>query len=423
MKENLLHFIWKLQLFSYEKIKCTNGESISINTKGVQNFNAGPDFLNAKIEINGQLWAGNVEIHVNASDWYLHHHETDESYDTVILHVVWDHDVEVFRKTNKPIPTLELKNYISQDLLKKYDALFSKNKKWMNCENTISLTNNFILLHWFERLYVERLEHKSNQIQKVFKSTNNNWEATLFIMLAKNFGLKTNSDAFLNFANSFDFSILRKVSSNLIQLEALFFGQAGLLSNNYESNYYDILRKEYAYLKVKFNLTPISIGQVQFFRLRPNNFPTIRLSQLALLYHNYPNLFSKIIEIQSINEYYELLNVSTSPFWESHYTFEKESKKSIKNLTKSFIDLLVINTLIPIQFLYLKSLGKNDFSEVIEIIEAVKPEKNSIITKFNEMKVKSKSAFDTQALIQLKNEYCNKQNCLVCEIGKDLLGK
>ena len=423
MKENLLHFVWKLQLFSSEKIECTNGENISIITKGLQNFNSGPDFLNAKIEINGQLWAGNIEIHVNASDWYLHNHEIDENYDTVILHVVWDHDVEVFRKTNSTIPTLELQNYISQDLLKKYDALFSKNKKWINCENTISLTNNFTLLHWLERLYVERLEHKSNQIQKVLKSTNNNWEATLFIMLAKNFGLKINSDSFLNFANSFDFSILRKVSSNLIQLEALFFGQAGLLSNNCESNYYDILRKEYAYLKVKFNLTPISIGQVQFFRLRPNNFPTIRLSQLALLYHNYPNLFSKIIEKQSINEYYELLNISTSPFWESHYTFEKESKKSIKKLTKSFIDLLLINTLIPMKFLYLKSLGKNDFSEVIDIIEAIKPEKNGIISKFNEIKVKSKSAFDTQALIQLKNEYCNKQNCLVCEIGKDLLGK
>jgi len=423
MKENLLHFVWKLQLFSSEKIECTNGENISIITKGLQNFNSGPDFLNAKIEINGQLWAGNIEIHVNASDWYLHNHEIDENYDTVILHVVWDHDVEVFRKTNSTIPTLELQNYISQDLLKKYDALFSKNKKWINCENTISLTNNFTLLHWLERLYVERLEHKSNQIQKVLKSTNNNWEATLFIMLAKNFGLKINSDSFLNFANSFDFSILRKVSSNLIQLEALFFGQAGLLSNNCESNYYDILRKEYAYLKVKFNLTPISIGQVQFFRLRPNNFPTIRLSQLALLYHNYPNLFSKIIEKQSINEYYELLNISTSPFWESHYTFEKESKKSIKKLTKSFIDLLLINTLIPMKFLYLKSLGKNDFSEVIDIIEAIKPEKNVIISKFNEIKVKSKSAFDTQALIQLKNEYCNKQNCLVCEIGKDLLGK
>lgn len=423
MKENLLHFIWKLQLFSSEKIECTNGESISIIAKGLQNFNSGPDFLNAKIEINGQLWAGNVEIHVNSSDWYLHNHEVDENYDSVILHVVWNHDIGVFRKTNTLIPTLELQNYISQEVLKKYDALFSKNKKWINCENTISSTDNFILSHWFERLYVERLEQKSNQIQKVLKTTNNNWEATFFVMFAKNFGLKTNGDSFMNFASSFDFSILRKVSSNLIQLEALFFGQAGLLSNSCESKYYEKLKKEYDFLKVKFNLTPVSNGQVHFFRLRPNNFPTIRLSQLALLYYSSQNLFSKIIEIQSIDAYYELFNISTSPFWETHYTFEKESKKSVKKLTKPFIDLLLINTIIPIKFLYLKSLGKNDFSEVIRIIEAIKPEKNSIISKFNEIKVKNKNAFDTQALIQLKNEYCNQQLCLNCEIGKELLRK
>lgn len=423
MKENLLHFIWKLQLFSSEKIACTNGESISIIAKGLQNFNSGPDFLNAKIEINEQLWAGNVEIHVNSSDWYLHNHEVDENYDSVILHVVWEHDIVVFSKTNTLIPTLELQNYISQDVLKKYNALFSKNKKWINCENTISSTDNFILSHWFERLYVERLEQKSNQIQKVLKATNNNWEATFFVMFAKNFGLKTNGDSFMNFASSFDFSILRKVSSNLIQLEALFFGQAGLLSSSCESKYYEKLKKEYDFLKVKFNLTPVSNGQVQFFRLRPNNFPTIRLSQLALLYHSSQNLFSKIIEMQSIEAYYELLNISTSPFWETHYTFEKESKKCVKKLTKPFIDLLLINTIIPIKFLYMKSLGKNDFSEVIKIVTSIKPEKNSIISKFNEIKVKNESAFDTQALIQLKNEYCNKQLCLNCEIGKELLRK
>ena len=176
-------------------------------------------------------------------------------------------------------------------------------------------------------------------------------------MLAKNFGLKTNSDAFLNFANSFDFSILRKVSSNLIQLEALFFGQAGLLSNSYESIYYDILRKEYAYLKVKFNLTPISIGQVQFFRLRPNNFPTIRLSQLASLYRLHQNLFSKLMQVSKIEDFYSLIAVSVSSFWQNHYTFETISKKSTKRLSKSFIDLLIINTIIPLKFVYEKNRG------------------------------------------------------------------
>ena len=208
-----------------------------------------------------------------------------------------------------------------------------------------------------------------------------------------------------------------------MQLEALFFGQAGLLQNTYESAYFETLKKEYAYLQIKFKIAPIGAGQVQFFRLRPNNFPTIRLSQLTSIYYLHQNLFSKIIEIQTVEGFYELLNVSTSSFWESHYTFEKESKKSIKKLTKSFIDLLLINTIIPIKFMYLKSLGKTDFSALLAIIEAIKPEKNTIVSKFIDLKIKAINAFETQALLQLKNEYCNQQRCLDCEIGKELLGK
>ena len=421
MKENLLHFIWKLKLFSHKNLETTNSEIIEIISTGTENANSGPDFLNAKIRINKQLWAGNVEIHINSSDWYIHSHEIDENYDSVILHVVWEHDIEVFRKTNKTLVTLELKNYIEDGLLNNYKQLFSKNKKWINCENDISSVDSFVLKHWFERLYFERLEDKSLQIQQIFDSTNKNWEATLFILLAKNFGLKINSDAFMNFASSLDFSLVRKISSSAEQLEALFFGQAALLNNDFESEYFKKLKEEYAYLNLKFKLTPISNGQIQFFRLRPNNFPTIRLSQLAVLYYNYQNLFSKVIEINTIEGFYDLFTISTSKFWETHYTFEKESKKSIKRLTKSFIDLLLVNTIIPLKFLYLKSLGKSNFSSVILLIEEIKPEKNTIISKFNDYKIKSTNAFETQALLQLKNEYCNKQNCLQCEIGKELL--
>lgn len=421
MKENLLHFIWKLKLFSSNKLQTIHGEIIEIISTGIENVNGGPDFLNAKIVIDKQLWAGNIEIHINSSDWYVHNHEIDGNYDSIILHVVWEHDVEIFRKTNEAIATLELKNYISKDLLNKHRQLFSKTKKWINCENDIITINSFVFTHWFERLYFERLEQKSGQIQRILTNTNNNWEATLFVLLAKNFGLKINADAFMNFATSLDFSIVRKVSSNSEQLEALFFGQAGLLSNDYESGYFEELKKEYSYLKSKFHLIPISKGQIQFFRLRPNNFPTIRLSQLVELYHNYQNLFSKVIEINTVEGYYDLLNVSTSSYWETHYTFETASKKSVKKLTKSFVDLLLINTIIPLKFVYLKSLGRTDFSSLITIIEQIKPEKNTIISMFNEHKIKSNNAFETQALLQLKNEYCNKQRCLHCSIGKELL--
>jgi uncharacterized protein DUF2851 len=421
MKENLLQFIWKLKLFSSNKLRTVNGEIIEIISIGTENLNSGPDFLNAKIVINKQLWAGNVEIHINSSDWYVHHHETDENYDSIILHVVWEHDVEVFRKTNQAISTLELKNYVSKDLLINYNQLLGNTKNWIHCEKSINTIDPFVFKHWIERLYFERLEQKSTLIQQILKITNNNWEATLFVLLAKNFGLKVNADSFMNFATSLDFSIVRKVSSNPEQLEALFFGQAGLLYSNYESVYFRKLKATYEYLKVKFKLTPISKGQIQFFRLRPTNFPTIRLSQLALLYSTYQHLFSKVIEITTIDGFYDLLNSSTSLFWETHYTFETTSKKSAKKLTKSFIDLLLINTIIPLKFMYLKSLGKSNFSSVITVINQIKPEKNTIIGKFKELNINSNNAFETQALLQLKNEYCNKQLCLKCSIGKELL--
>jgi hypothetical protein len=334
---------------------------------------------------------------------------------------VWEHDVDVYRKTNEPIVTLELKKFISKEVLLNYEKLFSKNKNWINCENDIKSINSFVFKNWIERLYIERLEEKSEHIQDVFARLNNNWEATLFVLIAKNFGLKINADAFLNFASSFDFSIVRKVSYNQQSIEALFMGQAGLLSNNIESDYYTQLKKTYEFLQVKFKIEPISKGQVQFFRLRPNNFPTIRFSQLASIYHENQNLFSKLIELETLKDFYELLSVSTSKFWEDHYTFEKKSKKCSKKLTKPFIDLLLINTIVPLKFMYLKSIGKSDFSTLLSLIEQIKPEKNAIISKFQDLKINSVNAFETQALLQLKNEYCNKQLCLKCSIGKELL--
>lgn len=421
MKENLLHFIWKLQLFAYKKLQTIAQENIQIISPGLHNLNSGPDFFNAKVFINEQLWAGNVEIHVKSSDWYLHNHEINENYDSVVLHVVWEHDVDVYRKDNTLIPTVELKNYISLKVLDNYKALFNENKKWINCENSISLVDDFIKTHWLERLYFERLEQKSVFMGELLKVTNNNWEAVLFVMLAKNFGMKVNGDAFYSLATSFNFSIVRKLATNNLQLEALFFGQAGLLTKTCESVYFENLKEEYKFLKVKFKLNPISKGQVQFFRLRPNNFPTIRLSQLASLYHFHQNLFSKIMEIETIEDYYKLFEIETSPFWKTHYTFETESKKSLKKITKAFVDLILINTVIPLKFWYLKSLGKTDFSLLLAIMDKIKPEKNSVISKFESYKIKPENAFETQALLQLKNEYCSKQLCLECEFGKELL--
>jgi hypothetical protein len=421
MKENLLHFIWKLKLFAVSKLVSVAGEKITVISAGNQNLNTGPDFENAKILIDDQLWYGNVEIHVKSSHWYAHNHEIDDRYNSIILHVVWEHDVPVFRNKNIEITTLELKNFISLNLLDSYANLFNKNTNWINCENQIKLTDEFVFNHWIERLYIERLEVKALAIEQILNKTENNWEATLFIMMAKSFGLKINGEAFYNFAVSVNFEIVRKVSHNLVQLEALFFGQAGLLHDTVDSSYYVKLQNEYKFLQSKYKLSPISSNQVQFFRLRPQNFPTIRLSQLAVLYHKLPNLFAQLMEFKQINQFYNLLGVSTTDFWKTHYTFNKVTVFSSKRLTKSFIDLLLINTIIPLKFVYLKFIGKQNFNTLLDVLSELKPEKNSIISNFNSIDIKSENALKTQALLQLKNEYCNKKRCLECEIGKHIL--
>lgn len=340
----------------------------------------------------------------------------------MILHVVWEHDTEIFRKDNTAIPTLQLKDFISKEVLNNYEKLFSKTEKWINCENDFASIDDFVLRNWLERLYFERLERKAEVIQELLKKTKNDWEAVLFIMLTKNFGLKVNGESFLSLAQSIEFSIVRKTQSNQQTLEALLFGQAGLLEEDYQSAYYLKLVKDYQFLKQKFKLDNNQVLPVQFFRLRPPNFPTIRISQLARLYRNHQNLFSKVIETNKLNDFYDLFNVATSEFWKTHYTFQKQSKSTTKVLANSFIDLLLINTILPIKFCYAKQKGQDVDAVILEIANEISSEKNSIISAFNQLKKISKSSLDSQALIQLKTEYCSKNKCLQCAIGNKLVG-
>lgn len=421
MQEDFLHYIWKYKKFDFSNLKSTTNESILVASVGQHNLNAGPDFFNAQLTIGQQLWAGNVEIHIKSSDWFLHNHEQDKAYDNVILHVVWEHDTEVFRKDNTAIPTLQLKDFTNKAVLNNYEKLFSKNGKWINCENDFATVDDFVLNNWLERLYLERLERKSEVIQQLLNTTKNDWEAVFFIMLAKNFGLKVNGEAFFSIAKSIDFSIVRKTQSNIKSLEALFFGQAGLLEDDIQSAYYLELVKDYQFLKHKFKLENHQVLPLQFFRLRPPNFPTIRLSQLASLYVNHKNLFSKVIETNALSDFYKLFNVSTSEFWKTHYTFQKESTSSIKVLTKSFIDLLLINTILPIKFCYSKEKGQDNNAVFLEIANQMASEKNSIIDAFNRLKKVATSSLHSQALIQLKTEYCSKHKCLQCAVGSKLI--
>lgn len=420
MKEDFLHYLWKYKKFDATALKTTDGHEVAIINSGQYTQLAGPDFFNAQVVIDNQKWAGNVEIHIKSSDWYLHNHERDDNYDSVILHVVWEHDSEIFRKDNSEIPVLELKNYVSKVIVENYQQLMIP-KSWIFCEKQIKETDDFVLKNWQERLFFERLERKSNPIIELANQTKNDWEAVLFQMLAKNFGLNTNGEIFLKIAQSIPYNIVRKESFEVENLEALIFGNAGLLDTEKEDNYYKDLKFRFFYLLHKYQIEKTIIEPVQFFKHRPDNFPTIRLSQLANLYHKQQNLFSKIINISDIELVYDLFHISVSDYWKTHYSFDKESTKKSKLLSKSFVDLLIINTIIPIKFAYAKSLGKEISEDLIDLLNQVAPENNSIIDKFAAFGIKSKSAFETQALLQLKNEYCNKSRCLDCAVGSNLM--
>lgn len=275
--------------------------------------------------------------------------------------------------------------------------------------------------NWLERMFLERLERKSLPIQELLTETENDWEAVLFCLLAKNFGLNTNGETFLKVAKSIPFSIIRKESLDVSYLEALLFGQSNLLPLNPEDNYTKDVQSWYDYLVLKYKIKSIPFEPVQFFKHRPDNFPTIRLAQLCMLYHLHRNLFSKIIAAESVNSIYKLFEISVSPYWKIHYTFEKVSPKKEKYLSRSFIDLIIINTIIPIQFAYAKSLGKDASEQLIEWISQLVAEKNTIIDKFAFFGIETKNAFQSQALLQLKNEYCNHKKCLHCAIGLELI--
>lgn len=422
MKEDFLHYVWKYKLFVLKNLQTTSNESIDIVKSGTHNYNSGPDFLNAALKIGAQRWFGNVEIHLKSSDWFAHNHEKDPNYDAVILHVVWEDDVAVYAKNNQPLPTLVLKGKIDKLLLDNYLQLIHSKSKWIPCENEIADVDSFLFENWKERLYFERLERKANEIKTILEDNNSDFEATLFVLLCKNFGLKVNGAAFLQLANSFDFSILKKIRTNKLQFTALLFGQAGFLMDTIEDSYFNSLKIEYNFLQQKFNLKPISKQYFSFFRMRPTNFSTIRIAQLIALYFAHQHLFLQLMEAKTKEDFYKIFDFRIDDFWKNHFTFDKVSKKtSTKKISKAFVDLLLINTVIPLKFLYQKSRGEVVEDEFIALLKSLKSEKNSITEKFTSLNVVSKNAFDSQALLQLKNEYCTLKKCLHCVVGQRVL--
>lgn len=421
MPEEFLQYIWEQQLFNTQNLKTTSGQSIEIIHTGKRNHDSGPDFFNAKIKLNGTVWAGNVEIHKNSSDWFLHHHENDKAYDNVVLHVVEKNDKAVFRSSGEELPVFEIE--YPEHLKTNYQSLLNA-ETWIACEAQFHKINPVLLQLGFNRLMIERLENKTIEIIERLKQNNNDWNETFYQMLARMFGFKVNNLPFELLAKSLPVQILAKHKNNLFQMEALLFGNSGLLNQQLlGDDYYLQLREEFSFLYNKYNLAPIEGHLWKFLRLRPVNFPTIRISQLAALIHRSHGLFSKIIDIGSLQELKELFNVQASEYWNSHYNFNKAtSKTTVKKLGESAVNILIVNVVVPFLFVYGENQNKRHLqNRALEFLEKLPPEKNSIVKKWQDLGVECRSAFESQALIQLKNLYCEKKNCLNCQIGVKLV--
>lgn len=416
MTERLLQYIWQFQYFNRNNLVTEEGEALQVIHPGSINSNQGPDFTGAKIKINETTWAGSIEIHINTSDWKNHKHSGDKNYKNVILHVVWRHGINL----NLPCSTLVLQDKVPKLLLNKYDELMNAHN-FIACENHIQQVNSLTWQSWKERLLVERLQQRTELIFEQLQKNNNHWEETFWCLLAKNFGIKLNSIAFERIAQSVPVNILAKHKDQIHQLEALLFGQAGLLDEVFTEDYPVLLQKEYRFLKKKYNLQKIE-GSMIFLRMRPSNFPSVRLAQLAMLVHSSLHLFSKIKEAVDLRSIKQLLQVTANDYWHYHYVFEETTAFKRKKLGDQMIENILINTVVPILFAYGHYHHENAYKDkALHWLEHIKAEKNSITNGFEILQVENKNAFDSQALIQLRNEYCNKKRCLDCSVGNKLI--
>ncbi len=413
--EDLLQFIWKhCFIEKRSELKTTESEPLQIIETGTLNTNSGPDFLNAKLKIGDTLWAGNIELHLKASDWLRHKHDENPTYKKIILHVVYENDVMV----DSDSATVELKNHIRPSMLERYEQLMRIDKQ-IPCQTHLKDIGKLRKTHMLERVLIERLERKTQIIEELLSKTNNHWEAVFYILIARNFGLKINQEPFQKIAENTPLKLFAKHKNQLTHIEAILFGQAGFLENDFDEPYFLELKKEYAFLKQLYSLKNIPVHRINFLRLRPANFPTIRLAQLAKLLYQSSHLLSKILETKNLKELIKLFDVEASEYWNTHYRFNVCSETdSVKRLGRSFVELLIINTVIPFVFIYGKSKGENQYcNRAMHWLEELKPEKNNITKAMKSAGFELKSAKDSQALIELKTNYCDSKQCLNCRIG------
>ncbi|MGQ7867954.1 DUF2851 family protein [Sunxiuqinia sp. sy24] len=420
MNEVFLQFVWKHRLFNATSLKTEDGEVVEVVHPGQSNTDAGPDFFNSRIKIGDTTWAGNVEIHQKASDWYVHQHEQDAAYDNVVLHVVRENDAEVKTTGGEVVPAVVL--HYPVHLEENYHKLLQSDR-WIACADRFHEADPMALQIRFHGLMVERLQQKTQAIVDQLQQNKNDWNETFYQFLARNFGLKTNALPFELLARALPIQILAKHKNDLFQLEALLFGTAGLLNEQLlGDDYFLSLRKEYVFLYKKYRLKPIEAYLWKFLRLRPVNFPTVRLAQFAALVHHSSALFSNLVEKDNMSEIRELFRVQASDYWDTHYRFNKASGKRPKVLGDVAFQNILINTVVPFLFVYGEYHNQQQLKDkALMFLEKLPAENNSIISNWKELGVSVRSAFDSQALIQLKNSYCTPKKCLQCHLGVKLI--
>ena len=417
--EQLLHYVWKHKIFPLKELKTTTGQQVEVIDTGLANTDAGPDFFNAKLKLDGVLWIGNIEIHERSSDWFKHGHHADAGYDSVILHIASEIDTEISRSNGERIPQIQL---ICPEAVRTNYKELLETDSYPPCYRIIPSLPPFTAHSWMTALQMERFEQKATLLNERLKRCQGNWEDAFFITLARNFGFGLNGDAFETWAHRLPFRAVDKHRNDLFQIEAIFFGQAGILEDSDGDGYYLRLKKEYTYLQHKFGLIPMDASLWRFLRLRPANFPHIRIAQLACLYHRAYGLLSRIMETETLQGVRDILKGGTSEYWLTHYTFGGSSPSRPKTLSNTSLDLLIINTVVT--FLYAYGLHKGNrvlCARAGSFLEELKAENNYITRMWEQCGMKASNAADSQALIQLKKEYCDKKKCLYCRIGYEYL--
>lgn len=417
--EQLLHYVWKHKIFPLKELKTTTGQQVEVIDTGLANTDAGPDFFNAKLKLDGVLWIGNIEIHERSSDWFKHGHHADTGYNSVILHIASEIDTEISRSNGERIPQIQL---ICPEAVRTNYKELLETDSYPPCYRIIPSLPPFTAHSWMTALQMERFEQKATLLNERLKRCQGNWEDAFFITLARNFGFGLNGDAFETWAHRLPFRAVDKHRNDLFQIEAIFFGQAGILEDSDGGGYYLRLKKEYTYLQHKFGLIPMDASLWRFLRLRPANFPHIRIAQLACLYHRAYGLLSRIMETETLQGVRDILKGGTSEYWLTHYTFGGSSPSRPKTLSNTSLDLLIINTVVT--FLYAYGLHKGNrvlCARAGSFLEELKAENNYITRMWEQCGMKASNAADSQALIQLKKEYCDKKKCLYCRIGYEYL--